>query len=311
MELLKAYNSVKTWIAYCWLVALMQIGMPAMAQEAEYHFGVRWSVNGMPSSLRIHDIMISFDGAPSYLDTRLPVSQYVRNGKNTISLNAWPLEYEPDSELRMSLLYWEPGQNPNTEADTAFEVVMMPGKEDAVPEIVFQDPNAPLQPRESEIRFNRYEEYDTLQVNFNNRQAMPTWCWERGEVLQDSDATRDSLAREYRRLHSLFEAKDNDALMDESSTMIQELAQASGESEEYVRQRASFSMFFNSPDVFELEPFPEEPMTLNLGAENRVAWLTTQGAQVPIRFEHVQENDVSSRVRLYFTRRDGQWEICR
>ncbi len=249
-----------------------------MEQNTEYHFGVRWSVNGMPSSLRIHDVMISFDGAPSYLDTRLPVSQYVRNGKNTISLNTWPLEYEPDSELRMSLLYWEPGQNPNTDAETAFEVVMMPGREDAVPEIVFQDSGAPLRPRENEIIFNRYEEYDTLQVSFNNRQAMPTWCWEQGDVLRDSDVTRDSLALEYRRLYAFFEQQDNDYLMDASSVMIKELALASGESEEYVRQRSSFNMFFDSPDVFQLKPFPEEPMTLNLGADNRVAWLTTRGS---------------------------------
>ncbi|CDG53100.1 MULTISPECIES: hypothetical protein [Halomonadaceae] len=303
---------MKKWVtSYFWIVALTLISAPLMAQETEYHFGVRWSVNGVPSSLRIHNIMLNFSGTPSHLDTRLPISQYIKNGKNKINLNSWPLEYEPDSELKVSLLYWQPGKNPNTEASTAFEVVMMPGEDNADPEVVFIDPGAPLQPLQNDIRFNRYEEYDTLEVNFNNRQSMPTWCWEEGDVLSDSNATRDSLAREYRRLYALFEAQDNDALMDASKTMIEELALASGESEAYVRQRASFTMFFDNPGLFQLRDFPEEPMTLNLAADNRVAWLTTKGVNVPIRFMHVQEDDVSSKVRLYFIRRDGQWEICR
>ncbi|NIC04884.1 hypothetical protein [Billgrantia bachuensis] len=282
-----------------------------MAQATEYHFGVRWSVNGMPSSLRIHNIMLSFEGVPRHLDTRLPVSQYIKNGKNVLSLNTWPLEYELDSELRVSLLYWEPGENPNTEARTAFEVVILPGKENAVPEILSQDPAAPLQSRQGDIVFIRDDEFDTLKVSFDNHQPMPTWCWEQGDELRDNEATRDSLAREYRRLYSLFEAKDNDALMNASSTMIQELAQASGESEEYVRQRASFNMFFDSPDVFRLDDFPDGPMELNLGANNRIAWLTREGVAVPIRFEHVGSDDRVSNVKLYFIHRDGQWEICR
>ena len=93
--------------------------------------------------------------------------------------------------------------------------------------------------------------------------------------------------------------------------MIQELAQASGEPEEYVRHRASFNMLFDNPDVFQLHAFPEDPMTLNLGGDNRVAWLTTRGVSVPITFDHVQEQGRGSSVRLYFIRRDGQWEICR
>ncbi|MBT2800896.1 hypothetical protein J7J49_06110 [Halomonas sp. ISL-56] len=302
---------MRKWIAYCWLVALTLISAPAMAQETEYQFGVRWSVNGLASSIDIQDIMLNFSGTPSNLDTRLPASQYIKNGKNTVKLYTWPLEYEADHELRVSLLYWEPGQNPNTEASTAFEVVMMPGVEDAKPEIVSTDPDAPLQPLQNDIRFSRDEDNDTLEVNFNNRQPMPTWCWEEGDVLNDNDATRDSLTREYRRLHALFAAGDNDALLAAASTRTKELALASGTPEAYVRDRFSYNMYFDNPDIYQLDSFPEEPMTLNLGADNRVAWLTTQGVSVPIVFSHVGTEHGASFVRSYFIRRDGQWEICR
>src|SRR5690554_6686557 len=293
------------------ILLFITMEVKAMGQEVEYQFGVRWSVNGMPSSLHAHNILLNFEGDWSHFDRRLPISQYIKNGKNVVDLYTWPLDYETDSEIRALLLYWEPGENPNTEAKTAFEVVMFPGKEHADPEVVSHDPAAPLQPRESEIRFRRYEEFDTLQVSFNNRQPMPTWCWEQGDMLQDNAATRDSLTQAYRRLHALFEAKYNDAIMEASSTMIQELAQASGEPEEYVRHRASFNMLFDNPDVFQLHACPEDPMTLNLGGDNRVAWLTTRGVSVPITFDHVQEQGRGSSVRLYFIRRDGQWEICR
>ncbi|WP_249978722.1 hypothetical protein [Vreelandella olivaria] len=282
-----------------------------MAQDTEYQFGVRWSVNGLPSSLYIQGIMLDFTGVFSHFDRRQPISQYIKNGKNTIELNTFPYEYDPEHEIRVSLLYWEPDQNPNTDASIAFEVVMMPGVEDAKAEIVSTDPAAPLQPREGDIFFIRNEDYDTLEVSFTNRQPMPTWCWEDSDVLRDSDAIRDSLTHEYRRLHALFAAGDNEALLDAASTRTAELALASGTPEAYVRDRFSYTMYFDNPDLYQLNDFPEEPMTLNLGADNRVAWLTTEGVQVPIRFNHVQENDVSSRVRPYFIRRDGLWEICR
>ncbi|WP_141322063.1 hypothetical protein, partial [Halomonas halmophila] len=279
-----------------------------MAQDKEaYQFGVRWSVNGLTSSLDIQGIMLDFTGVPSHLDQRQPISQYIKKGKNIVELSSWPYEYDIEHELRVSLIYWRLGQNPNTEASTAFEVVMRPGVEDAKSEIVSRDPGAPLQPRDSEIRFIRKKDFDTLYIPFNNRQPMPTWCWEEGDVLRDNAATRDSLTREYRRLHKLFSAGNNAALQKAASTRTKELALASGTSEAYVRERYSYNMFFDNPDIYQLNSFPEEPLTLNLAADNRVAWLTTEGVQVPIRFNHVQEEGVSSKIRPYFIRRNGQW----
>ena len=297
---------------YLLLIAfLLAMEAKAVTQDEDYYFGVRWSVNGIPSALSIHSILLNFQGSPAHFDRRLPLSQYIKAGKNVLSFNTWQLNYDPSIELRLSLLYWKFGENPNTEAKTAFEVVMFPGNEHSDPEILLLDPAAPLQPRESEIHFDIGEKFDTLQVSFNNRQSMPTWCWEQGDVLQDNAATRNSLTHEYRRLYELFEARDNDALMEASSTMIRELAQASGEPEAYVRHRASFTMFFDSPDVFRLDDFPENPLELNLAANNRVAWLTREGVAVPIRFEHVGNEERISNVRLYFIHRNGQWEICR
>ncbi len=89
------------------------------------------------------------------------------------------------------------------------------------------------------------------------------------------------------------------------------MALASGTPEEYVRHRFSYDLYFDNPDVFQLDDFPEEPMTLNLGADNRVAGLTTQGVNVPIVFSHVGEGDAATFIRPYFIKRNGQWEICR
>ncbi|MGO2146673.1 MULTISPECIES: hypothetical protein [Halomonas] len=303
---------MKTLVALL-LSFLVMMETQAMAQETQYQFGVRWSVNGLASSVDMQEIMLNFSGVPGHQNTMLPASQYIRNGRNEIQFYAWPVPsdkpFEEQHELRLSMEYWEQGENPNTEAKTAFEVVIQPGLEGFKPEVVNVDDQAPLNVVASSIRWD--DDYFRLEVPFNNRQPMPTWCWEEGDVLRDSNATRDSLAREYRRLYTLFEAQDNNALMDASKTMIEELALASGESEAYVRQRASFSMFFDNPNLFQLDPFPEEPMTLNLGADNRVAWLTREGVAAPIRFGHAGSDEQVSNVRLYFIQRDGQWEICR
>ena len=287
-----------------------------MAKDTEitYQYGVRWSVNGFASSLYIQGIMLDFSGVASNFDRRQPITEYTKAGNNMVQLNTWIDEYWDEDEIKVSLLYWLPGQNPNTEANTAFEVVMRPGIDDAKPDVVSIDPAAPLQPQQHAIRFirnNNNKNYETLFIPFTNRQRMPTWCWEEGDVLRDNDATRDSLTNAYRRHHRLFAAGNNDALQEAAANRTKELALASGTPEEYVRERYSYDMYFDNPDVFQLRDFPEEPMTLNLAADNRVAWLTTKGVNVPIRFNHVLENDVSSKVNIYFIRRDGQWEICR
>ena len=284
-----------------------------MAKDIEitYQYGVRWSVNGLPSSLYIQDIMLDFTGVFSEFDRRQPITEYIKNGNNIIDFNTFPYEYDPEHEIRVSLLYWRPGQNPNTEARTAFEVVMRLGIDDAKADVVSIDPAAPLQPQQHAIRFHIGEDFDTLHVPFTNRQRMPTWCWEEGDVLRDNDATRDSLTNAYRRHHRLFAAGNNDALQEAAANRTKELALASGTPEEYVRERYSYNMYFDNPDVFQLDDFPEEPMTLNLAADNRVAWLTTQGTSVPISFSHVGTEDAVTWIGVYFIRRDGQWEICR
>lgn len=290
----------------------LSMGTKAMAQKTDYQFGVRWSVNDLASSLYIQGIMLDFTGVASNFDRRQPITEYTRTGNNAIELNTWiDGGYWAEDQIKASLLYWEPGQNPNTEASTAFEVVMMPGVEDAKPEIVLVDPSAPLQPRESDIEFTSNGRYETLRIGFNNRQSMPTWCWEEGDVLQDNDATRDSLTNEYRRLHALFAAGDNETLLNAAATRTEELAIASDTPEEYVRHRFSYDMYFDNPDVYQLDDLPDEPMTLNLGADNRVAWLTTEGVNVPIVFSHVGEGDAATFIRPYFIKRNGQWEICR
>ena len=277
---------MKKWIVYCWLVALALISAQAMAQETEYQFGVRWSVNGLASSVDIQDIMLDFKGVPSEQSTMLSITQYVRNGRNALQFYAWPV---PSAE--------------------PFEVVMMPGVEDAKPEVVSINSAAPVQPRESGISWD--QDYFKLTVSFNNRQPMPTWCWDEGDVLRDNDATRDSLSREYRRLHALFAAGDNEALLDAAATRTEELALASGTSEEYVRHRFSYDMYFDNPDIYQLDDLPDHPMTLNLAADNRVAWLTEEGVNQPLRFKNIAQEGRSAFISIYFIRRDGQWEICR
>ena len=302
------------WVtSYFWIVALMLISAPLMAQETEYQFGVRWSVNGLASSVDIQDIMLDFKGVPSEQSTMLSITQYVRNGRNALQFYAWPVPsaepFEEQHELRLSIEYWETGENPNIDAKTAFEVVMMPGVEDAKPEVVSINSAAPVQPRESGISWD--QDYFKLTVSFNNRQPMPTWCWDEGDVLRDNDATRDSLSREYRRLHALFAAGDNEALLDAAATRTEELALASGTSEEYERHRFSYDMYFDNPDIYQLDDLPDHPMTLNLAADNRVAWLTEEGVNQPLRFKNITQEGRSAFISIYFIRRDGQWEICR
>ena len=86
-------------LSYFLIPFLLVMEAKAMDHAKEYQFGVRWSVNGIPSSLRTHNILLSFDGSWSHLDRRLPMSQYIKNGKNILSLSTWPLEYDLNNKL--------------------------------------------------------------------------------------------------------------------------------------------------------------------------------------------------------------------
>src|SRR5690554_1856360 len=131
-------------IIYFLIPFLLIIETKAMAQNTDYHFGVRWTLNGMSSGVEVHDILLNFSGSPRHLDTMQPISHYIRTGHNSVQLSVWPVPFEENHELLLSLVYWEPGDNPNTEAKTAFEVVMHPGLENPVPEVTFVDERAPL-----------------------------------------------------------------------------------------------------------------------------------------------------------------------
>ncbi|WP_259779358.1 hypothetical protein [Aestuariispira ectoiniformans] len=282
--------------------------------DTNYIFGVRWEVNGMPYLVSMNGMPLTVNGGYPNVDTRLPASQFVAAGTNRLALSSWMQSYKEEHELAVSMLYWEPGWNPNTEAKTAFRVVVHPGQDDREPAIEYEEgnPESPLQPVVDSARWVVHKDYDELVVSFENRQATPEWCWQKGEVLKDDKATRDSLTKAYRNIHDLLEAGDNDRLMDDWwATMVRENAEAYGEPEGYVRHRAGFQVFMGKPDVFQLAPFPVEPMKLNLAADNRVAWLTTKGVTKPLKFNHVQEEDVSSQIQSFFIRRDGEWVVCR
>ncbi|MFK7942902.1 MAG: hypothetical protein AB8B85_08345 [Paracoccaceae bacterium] len=284
-----------------------------MADEQKYLYAVNWSSSRPQVDLEVQGVFFSSAGRSASVDALLPVSHWIRTGWNEMQLYAWPAPFDPEYELRLSLQYWLPDENPNKDARTAFTVVIYPGSRDPNPKVIPGEEGAPMLAKAEDVHWISRDngEFFELNIRFQNIQEMPLWCWEQGDVLMNDTATRDSLAAEYRRLHGIFKAGSNDVLMEEYATMIGELAQASGQPEGYVRHRTGFQVFFDNPDLFELDPFPSSALKLNLGASDRVAWLTTKGVNVPVRFRHLEEEGVSSKVYLYFIHRDGRWEICR
>ncbi len=284
----------------------------ANSMEQKFFFGVRWEVNGLPHALDVNGIPRSFAG-PADVKQHEPMTQYMRKGINRLDLVSWPPNYTPDQYLALSVVYWEMGENPSADPRTAFRVSYYPAAEDPGPFVEY-DATAghPARPVAPSINFQPGSEYDTLHVDFEVLDEMPTWCWEQGDILTADNATRDDLTQSYRKIHALMAAKDNDTLMDEWwANMIRENAAAYNRPEGYVRNRASFDVFFDNPDAFRLDPLPTSPMTMRLGAENRIAWLVTQGDAGPLRFAHVQQADRVNYVTPYFIRRNGNWEICR
>src|SRR5690554_2221168 len=169
---------------YFLLPFLLVMEAKAMEHATKYQFGVRWALNGLSSGVEVHDILLSFSGSPRHVDCMLPLSHDIRTGRNSVQLSAWPVPFEENHELLLSLMYWEPGDNPNTEANTAFEVVMRPGLDNPAPELTFVDENAPLRALANEIRWLDRESYFTLDVPFINLQPMTTWCCEQVDVWQ-------------------------------------------------------------------------------------------------------------------------------
>lgn len=295
------------------LLAVSTYGTQTKADDNRYLYAVNWSSSRPKLDLEVQRVFLSSVGRSGTVDALLPISHWVKAGWNEMQVYAWPVPFVPDYELRFAMKYWPPDQNPDTAAETAFTVVVQPGSADPRPRVIPGPDDAPMRIRVEDVTWTSRDNggFFELNVRFENLQPTPQWCWEQGDVLVDDAATRDSLAAEYRRLHGLFATGANDALMDSYATMIADLAQASGQPEGFVRQRTGFQVFFDNPDLFALDPFPSQPLRLNLGANNRVAWLTTRGVNVPIRFRHVEEEGVSTKVYPYFIQRGGKWEICR
>src|SRR5690625_7437630 len=86
----------------------------AMDQATEYQFGVRWALNGLSSGIEVHDILLSFSGSPRHVDSMLPLSHYIRTGRNYVQLSAWPVTCVEHHELLLSCMVWGPDDHPNT-----------------------------------------------------------------------------------------------------------------------------------------------------------------------------------------------------
>lgn len=283
-----------------------------MSQESRLILGARLEVNGLPHRFAINDIPRSFSGQFAEINALEPAPQFISSGRNELSLASFPDKYTPDHYLSVSIEYWFEGENPNTDARRAFRVSYFPSRTDSGPFVEYgEGPGLPVRPLENAIEFRVTPNHDTLVVPFETLIDIPQWCWERGEVLADTPEIRNDLAQEYYQLYSLFATQDKAALMRNASVMIDDLTQASGAPREYVQNSVSYQGFFERPEVFRLAPFPQMPLTLNLGAGNRIAWLTAEGVAEPIRFEHLQEEETSTWVSLYFSRIQGRWVLCR
>lgn len=276
-------------------------------------FGLRWQVSDMPFriSLQGFDLEKRLEGP---IDNRFPVSQFIRSGENRVTVRTWPQAYAPDDEIAVSLLTWLPGDEPNTDAEIALRISIYPGAEDDSPKVtqVATKPSVRLDPSKTELSFERGADFDTLSIAFFVQTNLPEWCWETGDVLPDSEATKSSLVEAYRKIYALMEDGNDQELLDKWwHTAITENAAAYSVDPQYTRERTSFSIFFENPDVWRLAPLEENNLNLNLIAANRVAYLTTEGTATPLYFDHIHEPGNVSYIEPRFVRRNGSWEICR
>lgn len=304
-------------------------------------FKLQADAAGCRYEIRLNDIPIHEDFIALPLDVEFPVSEWMRNGENRISLRIRPPEVldeegeevfdqedydRHESQVRLGL-YVKPNGAPRGErvriatlnfAAKARAPQAMPpviGAESSSPPGRFDSEQGFAPDDEGDVRVSpwEYEEIEEEKITILSRTVdlplhLPRWLWLDAEVLTEGEELEAELMEQYRGFWSLLQSGEvtavNQALAQKGSDYA---AAYYLETQDEIEEMLMMPLLIQSEDV-ELLPLIEE-VWLELFGEGRLARLVDEDGDAPVVF--ARGEDVGYYCSLMFCKTAEGWTLIR
>ncbi len=307
--------------------------------EKEPIFVLRFDVSGCQYDVRINDvnyvpgIMSDAEGIPLQVD--LPVSQWMISGKNTIDIKVGPVKNAENSvkkggycHVNISLAVKQNGQL-NKDYKKIAEINYHTQSNNISNKYPFFKGTTPAGRYNSHKQFAADKAGDVsvselkvtpidmdygqglhIQQTIDMPINIPRWAWLDGDIIENNQATHDSLFKEYKKIWTALHNKDVDSIAPLFEQRTKEYSEAFHVEPSEVSPIDDLKIDVSDPQRI-LGDLIEKYEYLEIVAYGRLARLSIWNGHAAIFFNSKHAENGANNYDIYYYRKNGHWYIAR
>jgi hypothetical protein len=258
--------------------------------------------------IRVNDLPVLRFHEGGNVRTGFDVNPYVLTGENTLTLIVRPLHGEAFGPGASALVGLRRRKSPETPAEES----------EIMATLVFEGPGGDVA-----HGFEPSPGYATTNVpvvqrlgirgtqSFTLETPFPPWPWMSAPKLARTEAVRNEVLAEYRRLHALLRLRDAAGLLSSCALQARDYQAAYYlATPEEANRMLGVAAILSDPDL-EVEDFPEAALDLELLADGRLAQLVDEEGKSPLRMRFRNVDGMVARFNAVLLRTPSGWTVVR
>ena len=274
-------------------------------------------------------------GTDAVVSTIIPINQWLKPGKNTISLKLWPGEgweqaYQAGQDCEATVkLQVKNARAPTSEYKTIEQFNFHSSLKDITPDKSHTKGTTEAGQLKSYNNLERVDNDGDIKIGSMQIEKIdtdtgtgvkmtrevdlplpfPKWAWFDGDQIPDNEETKQELIKQYQKIWDALNNQNIQSLAPEFQQRIKEYAQAY-----YVPEKKM--NFVN--DLQEAQKDPQKKLGdfipkyeyLQVFGDGKLARLTIWDGTEAIYFNH-KDKDLSDNYDFVFMKKDGKWQVIR
>ncbi len=315
-----------------------RVGGPSVL-EKEPIFVLRFDVSGCQYDVRINDVnyipgvMSDPEGIPLVSD--VPVTQWMISGKNTVDIKVGPVKdaehlskQRAKCDIKIALRVKQHGANASSYQTISqinyivdinnisnkypfFKGTTSAGRYNSHKQFA-ADKAGDVSVSELQITLidMDYGQGLHIQQTIDMPINIPRWAWLDGDIIENNQATHDSLFKEYKKIWTALHNKDVDSIAPLFEQRTKEYSEAFHVEPRQVSPIESMKKQLQDPNK-KLGDFIAKYEYLHICANGKLAALTIWDDSAAIFFNSDENGGMSTDYDIYYYRKNGHWYIAR
>ncbi len=315
-----------------------RVGGPSVL-EKEPIFVLRFDVSGCQYDVRINDVnyipgvMSDPEGIPLVSD--VPVTQWMISGKNTVGIKVGPVKdaehlskQRAKCDIKIALRVKQHGANASSYQTISqinyivdinnisnkypfFKGTTSAGRYNSHKQFV-ADKAGDVSVSELQITpiDMDYGQGLHIQQTIDMPINIPRWAWLDGDIIENNQATHDSLFKEYKKIWTALHNNDVDSIAPLFEQRTKEYSEAFHVEPSQVTPIKSLKENIDDKNK-ELMPCEFSDQHLVVLANKKLAHLTSWDGGTTIYFNTDKDGGMSTNYEIFYYRKNGHWYIAR